>query len=238
LYSSGKTGLVFPENNQQLRWRDFFPLGCQALEESLHGSAGAFEATLTQQFLDYWQGIRGMWRQLEFNDAWQELLPPEEGLSVRNPAPFVNYLNDVEDLFVSKLAWRVVEHWGGNTVVFKTPAEKIATISLSAIRSIESIPNYSSTLGTEVVVVTVRFAPEHRITQASENMARFESFRGLFAYERVNKKDVVHIYVGVNDWNGMHTKDWRYRQIVLAFIAGLHMAEQAFEIAIPGLDDF
>ena len=72
----------------------------------------------------------------------------------------------------------------------------------------------------------------------SENRVRFESFRGLFEYERVASKDVLHIYVGINDWNGVHTKDWRYRQITLAFAAGLRMAEQAFEIAVDGLDDF
>ena len=238
LHSPGKTGLVFPENNQQLRWRDFFPLGSQALEDSLNGSEGPFDATLAQQFLDYWQGIRGMWRQLEFNDAWLELLPPEEGLSIHNPAPFVNYLNDIEDLFVSKLGWRAAEHWGGNAVVFKTPVEKTTTISFHAIRSIESIPNYCSALGTEVVRVTARFAPEHRITRVSERQVRFESFRGLFDYERVASKDVLHIYVGINDWNGIHTKDWRYRQITLAFVAGLRMAEQAFEIAVDGLGVF
>jgi hypothetical protein len=30
-------------------------------------------------------------------------------------------------------------------------------------------------------------------------------------------------------------KDWRYRQIALAFIAGLHMAELAFNITADGL---
>jgi len=238
LHSPGNAGLVFPENDRQLRWRDFFPLGEQALEGRLRGSAGEFEATLARHFLDYWRGIRGMWRQTNFSDAWLELLPLDDSLSVDNPAPFVHYLDEIEELFVTKLGWRAKEHWGGSNVVFATSTEKTETISLRAVHHIEKIRDYSPTLGTEVVAVTIRFSPEHRVTRVAERRIRFESFQGLIAYERGNGKDVIHVYVGVNDWDGVHTKEWRYRQICLAFIAGLRMAEQSLEIDIPGLRDF
>lgn len=236
IYGDNQFGLAFPENNRQLRWKNFHPLAITTLSHTLSGSRGVFEATLAQQFLEYWEGIPGMWRQLQFNDAWLELLPPKEHLSTRNPAPFVNYLNDVEDLFVSQFGWHAVEHWEGSVVVFDTPIDQTTTISLSAIRSTEEIPGYSPTLGTEVVRVTIRFDPEVRVTLPTETLTHFESYRGMLSLERTNKKDVAHIYVGIPDWDEMHTKDWRYRQIALAFVAGLHMAEQAFDITVDGLD--
>jgi hypothetical protein len=46
------------------------------------------------------------------------------------------------------------------------------------------------------------------------------------------------VYVGVTKWNEIHTKNWRYHQLMLAFVAGLRMAEREFDIVIPHLDEF
>jgi hypothetical protein len=237
IYGDNQFGLAFPENNRQLRWKDFHPLAITTLSDTLSGTHGVFEATLAQQFLEYWEGIPGMWRQLQFNDAWLELLPPKDTLTANNPASFANYLDDVEYLFVSKLGWRAKEHWdGGTVVVFETSITQTVSVTMRGIRSIEGIPNYSSTLGTEVVLIEIRFSAEVRIAKPVEPRTKFEGISGMLDVQRVNGKDVGHIYVGIHDWDEIHTKDWRYRQIALAFVAGLHMAEQAFDITVDGLD--
>ncbi len=237
IHRTGNSGVVIPEDPASLRWKDFYPLGKVALEESLQGNHDVFEATLTQQFLDYWTGIRGMWRQLEFNDKWLELLPISDELSVANPAPFVNYLNEIEEEFAARLGWKIDEHWKGTTVVFSTPIDTAPKVEFRGISTIEEIPDYDPSLGNETVQIIIR-CDSTTIPPRQPKTSQFENFKGLVAHKRVGNQDIIDVYVGVTKWNEIHTKNWRYHQLMLAFVAGLRMAEREFDIVIPHLDEF
>jgi hypothetical protein len=238
VHCTGNSGVVIPEDNTSLRWKDFYPIGKAALEESLQGNHGVFEATLTQHFIDYWTGIRGMWRQLEFSDEWLELLPNSEGLSVANPAPFVNYLSEIEHEFASRLDWEIAEHWEGKTVVFRTAINTAQKVEFSGIRTIEEIPDYDPSLGNETVKITIRLDSGTTIPPRQTKTSQFENFKGLVAHKRSGNRDILYVYVGVTKWNQIHTKKWRYQQLMLAFVAGLQMAKREFNIVIPNLDEF
>tara|TARA_Y100001934_G_scaffold182376_1_gene215679 strand:+ start:290 stop:1498 length:1209 start_codon:yes stop_codon:yes gene_type:complete len=230
-------GFALADDGIQLRWRDFHPLATSSLKDTLAGKYGILEAMLSEQFLQYWQSIDGIWRQTKFNDNWLKLIPPKETLSSSNMAPFANYMMGLEKLLVSKLGWQVKEHWdGGITVVFDPGLSDVENITLRAIRSIEQIPNYKPRLGTEVVSIGIRFSPGVNVTQPIKSQMTHADHPGQIVSSKTNKKTVITIYTGLNDWNEVHTKTWRYQQVVEAFAAGLHMAALATGITIVGLE--
>ena len=117
LHQPGGFGLVWPES--PLRWKDFWPSAELALQPVVDGEAGDFEATLTKQFLSYWQSLFGMWTQVDYDADWRELATYRDG----ERFGFEPLWGEVQSLATEMLGWTYKQGWMGNWHAYGVPTE-------------------------------------------------------------------------------------------------------------------
>ena len=238
IYGDNRFGLAFPENNRQLRWKDFHPLAITALSDTLSGSNGVFEATLAQQFLEYWQGIPGMWKQHTYDKNWQDLLPSDEDLGTTGTAGFDGYLDEIENLVTEHFGWDKPTNYKGKSREIRIPNHKIEHITVSPVSSVESdVPNYYPDLGVHVLKLRCRMNSEFSMSGECPERICHSAWNAVVKQFRSSNKCSLEIYVAINNWDSSYSDEKKSKEVTHAFLAGLYILESLTQTQIAGLRD-
>ena len=237
LYCTNGFGLAFPENNKQLRWKDFYTSGKNALSETLNGAAGVFEGQLAQHFLTYWQGIRGMWKQSTYDLDWEALIPSDDELGTTGIAGFDNYFSIIDDLIRDHFGWKKPLNYKGKSREIAIHQNNIEHLTISPVKRIEDdIPNYDKGLGKQVIRLRCRFTDDVSTSKDYPSQLWHESWMGITSTGKRDGKLLLDLYVGVKGWEEAFSDTRKSREVAHSFIAGLHMITSAAGINVEQLD--
>lgn len=233
IHTAGTHGLVWPDSGQ-LRWRDFWPSAQEALSGALKGEDGEFELTLSQQFLDYWKSIPRMWIQEVFDNEWLSLLPADipSGAIV----PFDIYLDQVEQLAVGRLDWRRRVNYQGHALEFSVPTGSVDHVTFSAMRRVDDIDLPVTELGQELIRLIFRSREEASGWERPPESLDVGKWKGVAKLTRLNNRDALYVYVGVENWGSCETQEQRTAAIIGAFSAGVKMFEATTAATLSGAD--
>lgn len=238
LYSDHGFGLAFPANNKQLRWKDFYIPGTNALSKALTGAEGVFEAELTQQFLMYWQSIKGMWRQSTYDLDWNALTPSDNELGKSGIAGFDNYFSDIDDLIQNHFGWKKPVNYKGKSREIAIQQNDIEHLTISAVQSVEDeVSNYQEALGQQVIRLSFRFSTNIPVDRDYPSHLTHDLWTGIAATGKRNGKLIIHLYVGVRSWNEAYSDVRKSREVAQAFVAGLQMISSVIGATIDRLNE-
>jgi len=231
LHEPGGYGLVWPAKGQ-LCWRDFWPEANLALEPVLAGESGDFERTLTQQFLRYWKALPNMWRQIDYDSDWQELLTCEPG----ERYGFEPHWDGVRTLIEQTLGWSYSRGYLGSWLAYNLSSGPVDQVALDAHASLDKLSIDPSGLEKEVIQLQFRARGGSAAWAIPGKRLTYERWRGVSGIGKTKGRDFLRIYVGVAEWRNAHTQEQRTRAVTGAVIAGLKMFEQLSEEKLPGME--
>jgi len=237
-YGANQFGLAFPENNRQLRWRDFYPVAVTALSDTLSGSNGVFESTLAKQFLQYWQGIKGMWKHHTYDKNWQDLIPSDEELGTTGTAGFDGYLDEIENLVIEHFGWGKPTNYKGKSREISIPDHEIEFITVSPVYSVENdVPNYYPDLGVHVLKLRCRMSGAFSMSSECPERVCHSAWNAVVKQFRSSNKYGLEIYVAINNWDSSYSDERKSKEVTHAFLAGLYMLESLTQTQVAGLRD-
>lgn len=236
LYSDQGFGLAFPENNQQLRWKDFYGTGRNALSETLTGQQGIFEAELTQQFLMYWKSLRGMWKQTTYDLDWEALIPSDNELGKDGIAGFDNYFSAIDELIRDHFGWQKPLNYKGKSREISIQQNDLEHLTISPVRSVEDeVPNYQEPLGKQILRLSCRFSEDIDAERDFPNQLSHDVWSASLKQKKKDGKLLLDLYVSIRGWDDAYSEARKSREVAQSFIAGLQMISSATNTTIERL---